>query len=148
MSENEEFQEASNQPVPSISDENQKNKRKRTEEPNNPDDTTANVLRRIQDTNVPSFRAYRKINVKLVRCEHHLGYLNKCISRDTIPKTLRINIKPQVPDTTPLCNIPNISDEQSSLCSRRDWEQYPLRGEASRGGTEPCAGASIWKILN
>ncbi|CAG2207585.1 unnamed protein product [Mytilus edulis] len=77
----EEFQEASNQPIPSISAELQTNKRKRT----NGDQASEST----------------KLNVKLVRCQQHQNYLNKCKNRDTIQKTLRINIRPQVPDTTP-----------------------------------------------
>ncbi|CAC5378318.1 unnamed protein product [Mytilus coruscus] len=102
QNENEEFKEASNEPIPSISAETQSNKRKRIYEEEKADEPThTDGPQRIQEKNVPSFRAFRKLNVKLVRCQQHHMYLNKCKNKDTIPKTLRVNIKPQVPDTTP-----------------------------------------------
>lgn len=76
------------------------NKRKRTEtDTTNPN---ANEQRqRVKEDNVALFRTYHKLNVKLIRSEQHHQYLNKCLSRDIVPKTLRSTIQPQVPDTTP-----------------------------------------------
>ena len=90
----EDFQEARETATPSTSESNlQTGKRKRVEEP------TGNI--KIQDENVALFRTYRKLNVKLVRCEQHKKYLKRCQQRDMVPKTLRSSIMPQVPDTTP-----------------------------------------------
>lgn len=95
---NEDFVEAPTEPSRSASTI-QTNKRKRMEEEEalqlgiNPT--------RIQEKNVSLFRTYRKLNVKLVRCEQHKAYLTRCETRDMVPKTLKSNIQPQVPDTTP-----------------------------------------------
>lgn len=55
---------------------------------------------RISEANVAVFRALRKLHIKLTRTQHHHDYLQHCLSSDTVPRTLRTLIKPQIPDTT------------------------------------------------
>lgn len=56
---------------------------------------------RVTQDNLAEFRTLRKINIKHVRSTHHLKYLTTCLENRNPPKSLRFNIKPQVPDTTP-----------------------------------------------
>ncbi|CAC5372979.1 unnamed protein product [Mytilus coruscus] len=59
------FREGSNQRIPSTSAELQTNKRKRTNEDQTAESTYKEEPQRIREINVPSFRAFRKLNVKL-----------------------------------------------------------------------------------
>ena len=39
----------------------------------------------------------KKLNIQLTRTNHHINYLKKCELSKTIPKSLRVNLIPQVP---------------------------------------------------
>lgn len=51
----------------------------------------------ISESNQAKFKVLKKLNVQLTRTKHHIKYLSKCVHTKTIPKSLRVNITPQVP---------------------------------------------------
>ena len=68
------------------------NKRKREEnEPESP---------RLEEQNVPIYKAFRKAQVNLAKASHHLNTLQDFRTQGKIPKAFKVNIKPQVPNPT------------------------------------------------
>jgi hypothetical protein len=63
-------------------------KRKKTE-----DDSP----RKIDEKNVSRFKVLKKLNIQRTRTEHHINYLQKCITTKSVPRALRVNLTPQVP---------------------------------------------------
>ena len=53
--------------------------------------------RRIDESNITRFKVLRKLKIQQTRTSHHIDYLNRCIESKTIPKSLRVNLTPQVP---------------------------------------------------
>lgn len=51
----------------------------------------------ISETNIAKFKVLKKLNIQLTRTDHHINYLKKCDRLKSIPKSLRINLTPQVP---------------------------------------------------
>ena len=51
----------------------------------------------ISEPNINSFKVLKKLNIQLTRTNHHCNYLSKCQRTKTIPKSLRVNLTPQVP---------------------------------------------------
>ncbi len=68
-------------------------KRRRTTE--DADADTQPTTTKISDINIAKFRVLKKLNIQLTRTQHHLDYLQRCVSNKTIPKSLRVNIIPQ-----------------------------------------------------
>lgn len=60
---------------------------------------------KISNKSVSRFCVLRKLNIQLTRTEHHIGYLEKCISNKSIPRSLRVNLTPQVPVITSILQI-------------------------------------------
>jgi hypothetical protein len=55
---------------------------------------------KVSEENLAIFRALRKLHMKLHRTKNHAAYLERCCTQDIIPKTLRVKIIPQIPDST------------------------------------------------
>ena len=51
----------------------------------------------ISENNITRFKVLKKLNIQLTRTEHHINYLKKCERTKSIPKSLRVNLTPQVP---------------------------------------------------
>jgi hypothetical protein len=53
--------------------------------------------RRISQENLSRFKVLKKLNIQLTRTEHHVQYLEKCVINKSTPRSLRVNLTPQVP---------------------------------------------------
>ena len=51
----------------------------------------------ISENNITRFKVLKKLNIQLTRTEHHINYLKRCERTKSIPKSLRVNLTPQVP---------------------------------------------------
>ena len=51
----------------------------------------------ISDFNQAKFKILKKLNIQLTRTKHHISYLTKCDKSKIIPRSLRVNLIPQVP---------------------------------------------------
>ena len=51
----------------------------------------------ISDFNQAKFKVLKKLNIQLTRTKHHISYLTKCDKSKIIPRSLRVNLIPQVP---------------------------------------------------
>ena len=51
----------------------------------------------INENNITKFKVLKKLNIQLTRTDHHITYLMKCDCLRSIPKSLRVNLTPQVP---------------------------------------------------
>ena len=53
--------------------------------------------RRISQDNLSRFKVLKKLNIQLARTDHHVQYLERCVSNKSTPRSLRVNLTPQVP---------------------------------------------------
>ena len=51
----------------------------------------------ISENNITKFKVLKKLNIQLTRTEHHINDLKRCHNQRSIPKSLRLNLTPQVP---------------------------------------------------
>ena len=51
----------------------------------------------ISSNNQAKFKVLKKLHIQLTRTKHHISYLSKCECSKSIPKSLRVNLTPQVP---------------------------------------------------
>ncbi|MCG8049068.1 MAG: hypothetical protein N0E48_26275 [Candidatus Thiodiazotropha endolucinida] len=51
----------------------------------------------ISENNIAKFKVLKKLNIQLTRTDHHINYLRKCERTRSTPKSLRVNLTPQVP---------------------------------------------------
>ena len=58
------------------------------------DDSTAVS---ISDYNQAKFRVLKKLRIQLTRTKRHINYLTKCDKDKIVPRSLRVNLIPQVP---------------------------------------------------
>ena len=54
--------------------------------------------KRLEEEFVPLYKAYRKARVSLAKAEHHYKTLTEYKTQQKIPKSFKVNIKPQVPN--------------------------------------------------
>jgi hypothetical protein len=58
---------------------------------------TTTTTTRISEPNVPAFKYLRRLNIRLIRSEHHLNYLLACTEKNTTPKGLTPWVTPNLP---------------------------------------------------
>ena len=51
----------------------------------------------ISDYNQAKFRVLKKLRIQLTRTKRHINYLTKCDKDKIVPRSLRVNLIPQVP---------------------------------------------------
>ena len=51
----------------------------------------------ISENNIAKSKVLKKLHIQLTRTEHHINYLKRCERLRSVPKSLRINLTPQVP---------------------------------------------------
>ena len=51
----------------------------------------------ISEFNIPRFKVLKKLNIQITRTNHHIAYLKRCERNGMVPKSLRVNLTPQVP---------------------------------------------------
>jgi hypothetical protein len=66
---------------------------------------SAEPSHRIDESNVTRFKVLKRLNIQNTRTNHHIKYLERCINTKTIPKSLRVNLTPQVPVINSLLQI-------------------------------------------